>query len=184
MRHLDLPLLHAELTQFYYPGDLDFPLPPPCLLVTLNPVTVWFDLLTLVWLNSFTMNLQRSVARALVRDMRICPWEQIVVHVEKFVAVDLELLCPPASMLLALPSSRRLMLGGAGVECKPLLAATYDRRQVQGEVPDSYDRVKVPALIAQRARCVSSAEIGAGLHQDEDGAEGHRNDRCDPACAT
>ena len=58
----DLPLLHAELTQFYYPGDLDFPLPPPCLLVTLNPVTVWFDLLTLVWLNSFTMNLQRSVA--------------------------------------------------------------------------------------------------------------------------
>ena len=58
----DLPLLHLELTTFYYPGDLDFPLPPPCLLMSLNPVTIWFDLLTLLWLNSFTMNLQKSVA--------------------------------------------------------------------------------------------------------------------------
>ena len=58
----DLSLLHLELTTFYYPGDLDFPLPPPCLLMSLNPVTIWFDLLTLLWLNSFTMNLQKSVA--------------------------------------------------------------------------------------------------------------------------
>ena len=58
----DLPLLHLELTTFYYPGDLDFPLPPPCLLMSLNPITVWFDLLTLLWLNSFSMNLQKSVA--------------------------------------------------------------------------------------------------------------------------
>lgn len=57
----DLPLIHLELTQFYYPGDLDFPLPPPCCLLTINPITVWFDLLTLVWINSFTMNLQKSV---------------------------------------------------------------------------------------------------------------------------
>lgn len=58
----DLPLLHMELTQFYYPGDLDFPLPPPCLLLTVNPVTVWLDVLTFIWLNSFTLNLQKSVA--------------------------------------------------------------------------------------------------------------------------
>jgi len=58
----DLPLLHMELTQFYYPGDLDFPLPPPCLLLTVNPVTVWLDILTFIWLNSFTLNLQKSVA--------------------------------------------------------------------------------------------------------------------------
>jgi len=58
----DLPLIHCELTQFYYPGDLDFPLPPPCLLLSVNPITIWFDLLTLVWFNSFAMNLQKSVS--------------------------------------------------------------------------------------------------------------------------
>ena len=58
----DLPLLHMELTQFYYPGDLDFPLPPPCLLLTVNPITVWLDVLTLIWLNSFALNLQKSVS--------------------------------------------------------------------------------------------------------------------------
>lgn len=58
----DLPLLHLELSTFYYPGQQDFPLPPPCLLLTANPITVWLDILTLVWLNAFTVNLQKSVA--------------------------------------------------------------------------------------------------------------------------
>ena len=58
----DLPLLHLELSIFYYPGHHDFPLPPPCLLLTANPITVWLDILTLVWLNAFTVNLQKSVA--------------------------------------------------------------------------------------------------------------------------
>ena len=58
----DLPLIHLELSQFYYPGDMDFPLPPPCLLLTINPVTVMFDVLTLVWLNAFTLNLEKCVA--------------------------------------------------------------------------------------------------------------------------
>ena len=58
----DLPLLHLELSNFYYPGHHDFPLPPPCLLLTANPITVWLDILTLVWLNAFTVNLQKSVA--------------------------------------------------------------------------------------------------------------------------
>ena len=40
----------------------DFPLPPPCLLLTANPITIWLDVLTLVWLNSFALNLQKSVA--------------------------------------------------------------------------------------------------------------------------
>ena len=57
----DLPLLHLELSNFYYPGHHDFPLPPPCLLLTANPITVWLDILTLVWLNAFTVNLQKSV---------------------------------------------------------------------------------------------------------------------------
>ena len=58
----DLPLLHLELSQFYYPGDMDFPLPPPCLLLTVNPITVMFDVLTLVWLNAFALNLEKCVS--------------------------------------------------------------------------------------------------------------------------
>jgi len=57
----DLPFLHLEFTSFYYPGDLDFPLPPPCVMVHLNPFTVWLDILTLVWINAFILNLQKSV---------------------------------------------------------------------------------------------------------------------------
>jgi len=57
----EFPLLHLELTSFYYPGDLDFPLPPPVLMVHLNPVTVWLDVPTLVWINAFMLNLQKSV---------------------------------------------------------------------------------------------------------------------------
>jgi len=58
----DLPLVHMEFTQFYYPGDLDFPLPPPALMLYLNPITIWIDTLTLLWINAFTLNLQKSVA--------------------------------------------------------------------------------------------------------------------------
>lgn len=57
----DLPLVHMEFTQFYYPGDLDFPLPPPALMLYLNPITIWVDTLTLLWINAFTLNLQKSV---------------------------------------------------------------------------------------------------------------------------
>ena len=39
----------------------DFPLPPPVVLVHLNPVTVWLDVLTLVWSNAFMLNLMKSV---------------------------------------------------------------------------------------------------------------------------
>jgi hypothetical protein len=51
----------SPIAQFYYPGDLDFPLPPPALMLHMNPITVWLDVLTVVWLNAFVLNLQKSV---------------------------------------------------------------------------------------------------------------------------
>ncbi|XP_023344836.1 UHRF1-binding protein 1-like [Eurytemora carolleeae] len=57
----DIPFLHLEFTSFYYPGDFDFPLPPPILMVHMNPLTVWLDVLTLVWINAFILNLQKSL---------------------------------------------------------------------------------------------------------------------------
>lgn len=57
----DMPVMHFEYTQFYYPGDMDFPLPPPKLFAYFNPIQLTVDPLTTLWLNAFALNLQRSV---------------------------------------------------------------------------------------------------------------------------
>ncbi|XP_014283394.1 bridge-like lipid transfer protein family member 3B [Halyomorpha halys] len=53
--------LHAEFTYYYYPGDIAFPLPSPKFYVQINPVYINFDLLTVLWLNSFALNLHQSL---------------------------------------------------------------------------------------------------------------------------
>lgn len=57
----DMPVMHFEYTQFYYPGDTHFPLPPPKLFAYFNPIQLLLDPLTILWLNAFALNLQRSV---------------------------------------------------------------------------------------------------------------------------
>lgn len=49
----DAGLLHAELTFFYYPGDVCFPVPAPKLYVQLSPVRISVDVNTVVWLGAF-----------------------------------------------------------------------------------------------------------------------------------
>ncbi|CAG4990381.1 unnamed protein product [Colias eurytheme] len=49
----DAGLLHAELTFFYYPGDVCFPVPAPKLYVQLSPVRVVLDVPSVVWLAAF-----------------------------------------------------------------------------------------------------------------------------------
>ncbi|XP_038218728.1 UHRF1-binding protein 1-like [Zerene cesonia] len=49
----DAGLLHAELTFFYYPGDVCFPVPAPKLYVQLSPVRIVLDVPSLVWLAAF-----------------------------------------------------------------------------------------------------------------------------------
>ncbi|XP_073986292.1 bridge-like lipid transfer protein family member 3B isoform X2 [Rhodnius prolixus] len=56
--------LHAEFTYYYYPGDLAFPLPSPKFYVQMNPVIINFDVATLLWLNSFALNLRQSLVTA------------------------------------------------------------------------------------------------------------------------
>jgi len=57
----DMPVMHFEYTQFYYPGDMEFPLPPPKMFAYFNPIQLCMDHLTVLWLNAFALNLQRSV---------------------------------------------------------------------------------------------------------------------------
>ncbi|XP_015598696.1 UHRF1-binding protein 1-like isoform X2 [Cephus cinctus] len=57
----DVTILHAEFTYYYYPGDINFPLPPPKFYVQLNPIQVNFDLCSCLWFNSFALNLHHSL---------------------------------------------------------------------------------------------------------------------------
>ena len=57
----DMPVMHFEYTQFFYPGNISFPLPPPKLFAYFNPIQLTLDPLTVLWLNAFALNLQRSV---------------------------------------------------------------------------------------------------------------------------
>ncbi|KAM7354386.1 bridge-like lipid transfer protein family member 3B isoform 3-T3 [Cochliomyia hominivorax] len=59
----EMPILHAEFTYFYYPGDFIFPLPPSKVFVHINPLQVHFDLCSILWLNSFALNLHESLLR-------------------------------------------------------------------------------------------------------------------------
>ncbi|XP_013141075.1 PREDICTED: UHRF1-binding protein 1-like [Papilio polytes] len=60
----DAGLLHAELTFFYYPGDVCFPVPSPKLYVQLSPVRVSVDVASVVWLSAFLPHVARALASA------------------------------------------------------------------------------------------------------------------------
>ncbi|SPP81936.1 UHRF1-binding protein 1 isoform X3 [Drosophila guanche] len=62
----EMPIIHAEYTYFYYPGDFVFPLPPSKIFVHVNPIQVHFDLGSILWLNSFGLNLHESLMRTSV----------------------------------------------------------------------------------------------------------------------
>ncbi|XP_046446271.1 UHRF1-binding protein 1-like isoform X3 [Daphnia pulex] len=55
------PIVHMEFTQFYYPGDMEFPLPQPKCFVQLNPLQVNFDGLTILWLHTFIRGLEKTL---------------------------------------------------------------------------------------------------------------------------
>ncbi|XP_063384785.1 bridge-like lipid transfer protein family member 3B [Cydia fagiglandana] len=60
----DAGLLHAELTHFYYPGDVNFPVPAPKLYVQLSPVRVLVDAASAVWLGAFLPHVARAASAA------------------------------------------------------------------------------------------------------------------------
>ncbi|XP_050355412.1 UHRF1-binding protein 1-like [Nymphalis io] len=58
----DAGLLHAELTFFYYPGDVCFPVPSPKLYVQLSPVRVAVDVPSALWLAAFLPHVAAAVS--------------------------------------------------------------------------------------------------------------------------
>lgn len=54
-------IVHAEFIYYYYPDETSFPLPPPKFYVQINPIHVSFDVDTILWANSFGLNLHQSL---------------------------------------------------------------------------------------------------------------------------
>ncbi|CAK1542504.1 unnamed protein product [Leptosia nina] len=64
----DAGLLHAELTFFYYPGDVCFPVPSPKLYVQVSPVRVNVDVPSVVWLAAFLPHVAAAIATESTND--------------------------------------------------------------------------------------------------------------------
>ncbi|XP_014780319.1 bridge-like lipid transfer protein family member 3A isoform X2 [Octopus bimaculoides] len=57
----DMPILHMEFTEYYYPEGVNLPVPHANLYVLLNPVQLRVDYLTLLWLNYFVLQLSKNL---------------------------------------------------------------------------------------------------------------------------
>ncbi|XP_022252956.1 UHRF1-binding protein 1-like [Limulus polyphemus] len=60
----DMKAVHLEMTYYYFPGDLDFPVPSPYVHMHLGPVYGTYDSQTVLWLNAFFLNIQNSMVPA------------------------------------------------------------------------------------------------------------------------
>ncbi|KAF7989984.1 hypothetical protein HCN44_008658 [Aphidius gifuensis] len=57
----DVMIVHSEFTYYYIPGQISFPLPPPKFYIQVNPVKINYDVYSCLWLNSFVLNLYKSL---------------------------------------------------------------------------------------------------------------------------
>ncbi|XP_072528601.1 bridge-like lipid transfer protein family member 3B isoform X2 [Salminus brasiliensis] len=57
----EMPAIHAEFTEYYFPDGKDYPIPCPNLYVQLNALQLVVDSRSLVWLNMFALDLRHSL---------------------------------------------------------------------------------------------------------------------------
>ncbi|GAB1600654.1 UHRF1-binding protein 1-like isoform X2 [Argonauta hians] len=57
----DMPILHMEFTEYYYPEGVNLPVPHANLYVLMNPVQLRVDYLTLLWVNYFVLQLTKNL---------------------------------------------------------------------------------------------------------------------------
>lgn len=78
----DAGLLHAELTFFYYPGDVCFPVPAPKLYVQLSPVRISVDVASVVWLGAFLPHVARALKQEEINTEDVPPPPYMDVRME------------------------------------------------------------------------------------------------------
>ncbi|XP_061768125.1 UHRF1-binding protein 1-like isoform X1 [Nerophis ophidion] len=57
----EMPAIHVEFTEYYYPDGKDYPIPCPNLYAQLNALQLVLDPRSLVWLNLFALDLRQSL---------------------------------------------------------------------------------------------------------------------------
>ncbi|XP_037551975.1 UHRF1-binding protein 1-like isoform X1 [Nematolebias whitei] len=57
----EMPAIHVELTEYYFPDEKDDPIPCPNLYAQLNALQLVLDPRSLVWLNLFALDLRQSL---------------------------------------------------------------------------------------------------------------------------
>ncbi|XP_071832010.1 bridge-like lipid transfer protein family member 3B isoform X2 [Apostichopus japonicus] len=57
----DVPSIHVEYTSFYFPNELDFPVPSPIMFIQCNPLVFYLDFMTVLWLNQFCFNILQTL---------------------------------------------------------------------------------------------------------------------------
>ncbi|CAN9508498.1 unnamed protein product [Ophioblennius macclurei] len=57
----EMPAIHVEFTEYYYPDGRDYPVPCPNLYAQLNALQLVLDPRSLVWLNLFGLDLRQSL---------------------------------------------------------------------------------------------------------------------------
>ncbi|XP_036813067.1 UHRF1-binding protein 1-like isoform X2 [Oncorhynchus mykiss] len=57
----EMPAIHIEFTEYYFPDGKDYPIPCPNLYVQLNALQLVLDPRSLVWCNLFTLDLRQSL---------------------------------------------------------------------------------------------------------------------------
>ncbi|KAJ8269165.1 hypothetical protein COCON_G00117720 [Conger conger] len=57
----EMPAIHLEFTEYYFPDDRDYPIPCPNLYAQLNALQLVMDPRSLIWLNQFVLDLRQSL---------------------------------------------------------------------------------------------------------------------------
>ncbi|XP_078232195.1 bridge-like lipid transfer protein family member 3B isoform X4 [Pogona vitticeps] len=59
----EMPAIHIEFTEYYYPDGKDFPIPNSNLYVQLNALQFTLDERSMLWLNQFVLDLKQSLSQ-------------------------------------------------------------------------------------------------------------------------
>ncbi|KAJ8381641.1 hypothetical protein SKAU_G00024190 [Synaphobranchus kaupii] len=57
----EMPAIHMEFTEYYFPDGKDYPIPCPNLYMQLNALQLVMDPRSLIWLNQFVLDLRQSL---------------------------------------------------------------------------------------------------------------------------
>ncbi|KAM9401896.1 bridge-like lipid transfer protein family member 3B isoform 4-T4 [Salvelinus alpinus] len=91
----EMPAIHVEFTEYYFPDGKDYPIPCPNLFVQLNALQLVLDPRSLVWCNLFALDLRQSLEQFMelykLNDEEQKPDEHIDIRVD---GLMLKLLVP------------------------------------------------------------------------------------------